>query len=176
MINQGAEMSKLIERLTEDIIRAFEIEVPIKDIDFVVKKLGGKLKTSESYSTTCLCKQGDGFIIVIPNYGSEERKRFMVSREIGHLFLHMGYLINEELWKVQQSGSVYVNNSSAEAEYHATEFAEALLMPRSQYKEVLRQNTCNNLVSTSKIAEVFRVSITAASNRGKMLGYLQEQP
>lgn len=58
-------------------------------------------------------------------------------------------------------------------EYQANEFAAALLMPKKAYKEIMDQYTIGNEVETDKIASYFGVSISAASNRGKFLGYLQ---
>ena len=46
-------------------------------------------------------------------------------------------------------------------------------MPRDEYVRVLEQHTENNQVDTAKVAEYFQVSIEAASNRGKFLGYLK---
>lgn len=46
-------------------------------------------------------------------------------------------------------------------------------MPRDMYKNVMDQYTTGNIVETGKVAEFFGVSVSAASNRGKFLGYLQ---
>ena len=46
-------------------------------------------------------------------------------------------------------------------------------MPKDEYKKIMDYNTCGNMVQTSKIADYFGVSVSAASNRGKFLGYLQ---
>ena len=46
-------------------------------------------------------------------------------------------------------------------------------MPREKYKEVFDKNTKNNLVDMTNVADYFGVSIVAARNRGKFLGYLK---
>ena len=46
-------------------------------------------------------------------------------------------------------------------------------MPKNKYKEIMDKNTVGNIVETGKIASYFKVSVSAASNRGKFLGYLQ---
>ena len=46
-------------------------------------------------------------------------------------------------------------------------------MPEKEYRKVMDQNTDGIKVATDKIASYFGVSISAASNRGKFLGYLQ---
>ena len=48
-------------------------------------------------------------------------------------------------------------------------------MPEKKYKEIMdkNKNVKENIVYTNKIAEYFRVSESAASSRGKFLGYLK---
>ena len=46
-------------------------------------------------------------------------------------------------------------------------------MPQEEYLKVMNDNLAGNKVDTSKIAEYFNVSVEAASNRGKFLGYLK---
>ena len=84
----------------------------------------------------------------------------------------MGYLIYEELWD-EQEYNIYHRSGSSEQEYQANEFAAAFLMPQDEYLKVMDENTINNRVDTLKIADYFNVSIEAASNRGKFLGYLR---
>ena len=62
---------------------------------------------------------------------------------------------------------------NSEKEYQANEFAAAFLMPKKEYFRVMNENLDGNKVMTSKIAEHFHVSVEAASNRGKFLGYLK---
>ena len=84
----------------------------------------------------------------------------------------MGYKINSELWNKQENATYYRAGDSL-MEYQANEFAAALLMPQKSYKEIMDQYTIGNKVETDKIASYFGVSISAASNRGKFLGYLR---
>lgn len=102
----------------------------------------------------------------------KKRRRFTIAHELGHLFLHMGYLINEELWR-KQDQNVYERSGSSEKEYQANEFAAAFLMPKEDYFRKMNESMDGNKVNTSKIAEYFNVSVEAASNRGKFLGYLK---
>ncbi len=41
------------------------------------------------------------FEIIVFEYQPPNRKSFTIAHELGHLFLHMGYIIDEERWKVQ---------------------------------------------------------------------------
>ena len=119
-----------------------------------------------------LFRSGDGFRIIVSPYQDEKRERFTIAHELGHLFLHMGYRTNKELW-ARQENNIYHRIGSSEKEYQANEFAAAFLMPASEYLTVLKRIADGNVVDTSKIAEYFNVSVEAASNRGKFLGYLR---
>lgn len=171
-----SELRMLINNLTHDIIELFEIEIPIKDIDKVVTKLGGHVEEKVDFdevSDGSIRKQNDdSFVIFVSPFQSVERRKFTIAHELGHLFLHMGYKINSDLWAKQENATYYRSGDSLK-EYQANEFAAALLMPKEKYKEIMDDNTSGDMVETSKIADYFGVSISAASNRGKFLGYLK---
>ena len=169
------ELRMLINNLTQDIIELYNIQIPIYDIFGVVNTLGGSVKecvNMDSMYDGSIRKKDNGFIIFVSPFQSIERKKFTIAHELGHLFLHMGYKINSELWESQNEATYYRVGDSLE-EYQANEFAAALLMPKDRYKEIMDQNTKGNIVETGKIASYFGVSVSAASNRGKFLGYLQ---
>lgn len=168
---------RLINDLTELIVSIFNIQIPINNIDEVVKNLGGIVKQEENFMREVegsVQKVDEGFIIFVSPYQSEERRKFTIAHELGHLFLHMGYKINQSLWDSQKS-TTYYRAGDSKVEYQANEFAAALLMPKDKYKEIMDKNTdfTTNTVNTSEIAKYFGVSISAASNRGKFLGYLK---
>lgn len=162
----------MINSLTDDIISMFNIEIPINDMEELVHCLGGSIQVNYTCSDGEVVKDGDGFIIKLSPFQDEKRKRFTIAHELGHLFLHMGYLTNDELWK-QQDNNVYHRMGSSEKEYQANEFAASLLMPEDEYYNVMEKFIENNYVDTLKIANYFNVSVDAASNRGKFLGYLR---
>lgn len=171
----NVEVKRLINELSQDIVNTFGIEIPIVNIDNVVTKIGGYVVNDENlsgYSDGSIQKEGDSFKIVTSRYQAETRRNFTVAHELGHLFLHMGYKIDDDLWKRQDEKTYYRNGSSIE-EYEANEFAAALLMPETEYKDVLDKYTNGVSVDVYSIANYFNVSITAATNRGRFLGYLQ---
>lgn len=163
---------RMINSLAEDILSVYNISIPIQDINEIVEKLGGTIQRETSFSDGAVEKDGEGFRIVLSPFQDEKRERFTIAHELGHLFLHMGYRTNEELWE-KQKNNVYHRIGSSEKEYQANEFAAAFLMPANKYLEVLNNIAVGNMVDTSKIAEYFNVSVEAASNRGKFLGYLR---
>lgn len=163
----------MINSLTQDILDSFNIQIPIQDIDKLVVSLGGSVQTDYSFTDGAVVKEGDSFRILVSPFQDEKRRRFTIAHELGHLFLHMGYLTNEELWK-RQDDNIYHRLGSSEKEYQANEFAAAFLMPKKEYLKKMNEYLVgNNKVNTSKIAEYFNVSVEAASNRGKFLGYLK---
>lgn len=169
------EQKMLINDLTEDILNKYNIKIPIEDINEVVEKLGGKVETDVSLfdKDGSVQKLGEGFVIFVSPHQSKQRMNFTIAHELGHLFLHMGYKTNFYRWQ-QQDNTTYYRSGDSQSEYQANEFAAAFLMPRKQYKDIMDKNTNdNNIVNTLEIAEYFGVSISAASNRGKFLGYLE---
>lgn len=169
------ELRVLINNLTQDIIELFQITTPIINIEREINKLGGSIEVNcniASISNGNIRKQGDSFVIIISPFQSSERKKLTIACEIGHLFLHMGYKINSELWN-RQENAIYYRSKNIAFEYQANEFATALLMPKNKYREVIDKYTRNNIVDTKKVANYFGVSVSIASIRGKNLGYLQ---
>lgn len=105
------KLRMLINNLTQDIINIYNIQIPIINIDEVVIKLGGRVESSamNNVSDACVKKQNDGFIIFVSPFQSAERRTFTIAHELGHLFLHMGYQINGELWEKSDNLVFYEN-------------------------------------------------------------------
>lgn len=164
-----------IDYLAQKCIDKYNIKIPINDIDDVVSSLGGRIEDMliENLSDGYLQKIGsEHFVIFASPYRDKINRRFHIAQELGHLFMHMGFKTNEELWESQKSGVWY--SDSVECEEEATEFASALLMPKNVYNEILKRYTVGNEVKTAKIADYFGVSVSLASARGKALGYLHD--
>lgn len=170
------EIKNLIDAMTQEVIKIYNIQIPITNIDNVVRSMGGKVVEDSSidkFSDGKIKKSGsDAFIIEVSPYQTEERRNFTIAHELGHLFLHMGFQTNEQRWKKQDNISYYRNGNS-EREYQSNEFAAAFLMPQDEYKKIMNQYTNGSLVNTAEIARYFHVSVSAAANRGKWLGYLK---
>ena len=127
-VNMNNELRILINNLTQDIIDLYNIQIPIQNIDEVVKKIGGRVEESldiDNMFDGSIRKQDDGFIIYISPFQSTERRKFTIAHELGHLFLHMGYRINSDLWNKQMDATYYRAGDSL-LEYQANEFAAAL--------------------------------------------------
>lgn len=171
----NATIRRRINELANDILRIYRISIPINDMRKVVTLMGGEVVDDMSlgaYSDGKVMKSNEGFLIYVPPNQPLTRENFTIAHELGHLFLHMGYLINKELWE-NSDAAVYNRKGSSETELQANEFAAAFLMPQDEYKSIVDQNTEDNMVNISNVANHFNVSTEAASYRGKWLGYLQ---
>ncbi|MBS6396657.1 MAG: ImmA/IrrE family metallo-endopeptidase [Clostridiales bacterium] len=170
------EMKQLINDMAGIIIRLYNIDIPISDIVHVVNIMGGEViedPSIDGFSDGRIRKTSPTtFEIAVSPFQTEERRNFTIAHELGHLFLHMGFRTNEEHWRMQDN-IPYYRNGSSELEYQSNEFAAAFLMPPEKYKQVMDENTEGNLVNTYEVARYFNVSVDAAANRGKWLGYLK---
>lgn len=171
------ETRDYINSLAGQLRKTYGVEVPITDLNGLVKSLGGTVKEKngegQPYEGT-IRKTGDSsFEIVLSPYQSSERKNFTIAHELGHLFLHMGYIISPDTWNSQDENYQYKRYGNSEREYQANEFAAALLMPMREFKEQLDHNTHGNKVDMRPVADYFKVSLSAAVNRGRFLGYLR---
>jgi Zn-dependent peptidase ImmA (M78 family) len=160
-----------INILAEKIRLVCELITPV-DVEEAVSRLGGELERDDlaDYEAR-IEKLNDRFKITISNTEYERRKRFSIAHEIGHLFLHMGYLINKEKW--EETGayrdSVYYRYGYSLEESEANEFAAAFLMPRAEFIEVTQNNLLGGVYQIEKIAEHFDVSLESAVYRGRWL-------
>lgn len=164
-----------INNLAEAVIDAYDIEIPITDIESVVNKIGGtvleKPEFNYFYDGSIMKRGKDSFSIAISPNQSTQRKAFTIAHELGHLFLHMGYRTDNETWN-NQDQSVFTRFGRSEQEYQANEFAASLLMPKDDYLKFIRENAKDNTIDMRSVAMHFHVSVPAAVNRGKFLGCL----
>lgn len=166
---------KYISELAQRVMDVYSIKAPISDMEAIVEILGGSVEKRTDLDDLCegtIRKSGDNsFVIAVSPFQNEQRKAFTIAHELGHLFLHMGFMVDKELW-MNQEQKVYTRFGTSEQEYQANEFAAALLMPENLYKSIIEKFSEGNRVNMTDVANYFNVSVSAAINRGKFLGYL----
>lgn len=170
-------MKEIIEELVEKIITTFNIEYSIKDIEEVVSKMGGRVEKVEDLNKLfngSIQKSGDGFIIYISAYMDEEMKRYYIARDLGFVFMSMGYKTNEKLWNSFEDGRYYNCNKTGEI-VAAKYFAYALLMPEKIFRGITEEYLEVDKVKTKELAEYFGVPVALAHDRGVMLGIFEER-
>lgn len=165
-----------INKLADQIRTRLEIEVPA-DLDSLVARLAGKVEIVPSEELNemeaAVEKTGDrAFVIRISDETPAMRRRFSIAHELGHLFLHMGYLVNPGLWAKTDAyrDSVRYRFGYTEEELEANEFAAALLMPSAEFRRIAELNCALGRYQVQPIAERFKVSTNAAKVRGQWLG------
>ena len=161
-----------INRLALMIHEALELSVPT-DLDEAVIKLGGRVSKHPGLEPEArIEKIGDGFHIHLREGLAENRLRFSIAHELGHLFLHMGYLIDAKRWEgtEEYKDGPYYRFGFSKEESEANEFAAALLMPEDDFIEVSGAFISSTKCDLSAIADHFQVSQNAVKNRGRWLG------
>lgn len=173
----NSSTKQYINELAQQVINVYDITIPINDLENVVRSMGGEIEERAEFDDFCdgtiMKSNSDGFRIVIPRNQYPQRKTFTIAHELGHLFLHMGFRTNRELWD-SQDNRIYRRFGTSEQEYQANEFAASLLMPMDRYKKIVSEYAVNGTVDMARVANYFNVSIAAATNRGLFLGILHE--
>lgn len=150
------------------------LEGPPYDVAAAVEKLGGKLVEltdgdallSEEASVR---RRGEAFEIRVAK-APERRRRFSIAHELGHLFLHMGFKVDEAKWANSSGYDVMNRFGNTAEEYEAHEFAGAFLMPERDFRVIARRHLEDGQYDMDAIASHFRVSVHAALTRGRWLG------
>jgi len=169
-----------INELAEAIREEANLSTPLslENLENFVHELGGDIRYDilDDDTDGLIQRNNNNFVITLnnANFSTDERKKFTLSHEIGHLFLHMKYL-NEEEWENSENyeDTTYARSGYSEEEYDANEFAAALLMPKNEFKRVVNDYTEDKICDISAVANHFGVSTDAAINRGKWLGIFQ---
>lgn len=168
-----------INALSDKIRAALEFTEAPYNPEQAVIDLGGVIQydiTETDFEAYIEKVSGTGFCIHLKPSENVKRERFTIAHELGHLFLHMGYLIDPEKWEKADSlkeSAFYRDNRYSSEEFQANEFAAAFLMPKAEFINVANRYLQGNKYDTDAIAEHFKVSRKAASNRGKWLGIFQ---
>lgn len=178
-------INQRIEEFATKIRNALDVKTPV-NLEQVVDELHGKIKVigpgsseKEAYIKPLAKYFGDKepskhlFEIGISDEVSENRRRFSIAHELGHLFLHLE-LLQEDNWNSKvDCKQVYNRYGSGVKENEAHAFAASFLMPAEEYRSVVEENTVAGKVDIDVIAKHFKVSTSAALNRGKWLGIFQ---
>lgn len=168
-----------IEKLALGIRKALKIQTPI-DLKKVISLLSGSIiciNDIEYNSEAKITKKDNNTFEIALNSSNNtnERENFTIAHELGHLFLHMGYLIDNDKWNSinEYTDSVYYRYGYNEEEFEANEFAANFLMPKEEFIDIVLKNLNeNNICDFKKVADYFNVSHKAVIIRSKWLGLI----
>lgn len=163
-----------INELAEKLREGLDIRPPI-DMKEVAERLGGQVRyvDEEDLPYEALVeKKDDAFVITLVSSKIRQRQNFSIAHELGHLFIHMGYLINPTKWTgiTTYEDGVRARYGYSEEELEANEFAGAFLMPSDEFLTVAERCRSNDHYKLDEIARNFAVSVQAAKTRGQWLG------
>lgn len=163
-----------IAKVANLILKEYEIQVPITDIDGVVAHLGGCIRGKEDALVDSTVERLDGaeaaFVITVSSAQPTARRTYAIAQEIGHLFLHMGYRSDQGLWN--RFDHQMALEDYTEKEFQANEFAANFLMPQKEYMDYVVQTAVGPKIDGQEIARYFGVSESCAAIRGRLIGVL----
>lgn len=171
-----------IRKLATNLRNALSLTQPPFDVEKAVIKLNGKIVFSDSFdcdTDAVIQKTGDNnFSISLNSQKPNYRSRFSIAHELGHLFLHMGFLVNPQKWNTlsqEYSDSIFYRKADVRRleEFEANEFAAEFLMPSDHFITFVNSLVLNGKVNIQPIASYFDVSLEAVKFRGKFLGVFQ---
>ena len=174
MSNRSNQIVTLVSALHKGL--AINLDSPV-DASAMARALGGKVivvSDDEIEHEACIEKKGETFEIKVKDF-HPPRMTFSIAHELGHLFLHMGYMTDEKRFAALADGHAYDRNTTyefgkTEEEYEANSFASELLMPRLQFLEAVRLFSSAGSCDIPRLANRFGVSKQAAVTRGRWLG------
>lgn len=179
----GQQKRNEIEKFAANLRAALGLQKPPYDPEEAIKKLGGEIDWALSFfeeADGLIAKTGPNSFRISLNASKRKnipRKRFTLAHEIGHLFLHMGFIIQPDKWKNLNTYNELVKFRDASnkrvEEYEANQFAAAFLMPKEEFVSQVNKNSVGQTCNVPPIADYFNVSIEAAEYRGRFLGLFQ---
>lgn len=154
-----------IEQTVDKLIKAYDIQIPILDIDSLIKTFGGKIIERKNFAMGTLSKKNDNnFVIAIFPDNNSIRRKIDLIRELGYLFLCLGFRMNSSTWESVSLNRFYSFNDLNK--YTMTDyFTRCFLMPKKEFKDIFQEyHGC-----IDDIANYFQVSRFAVINRAKDL-------
>jgi Zn-dependent peptidase ImmA (M78 family) len=164
---------KKIKLLVDAIIRQYGLAIPV-DVEKLALAIGAEIRKDDfdgSLSGFAFQKRGSKFIGVNSSEG-EQRQRFTIAHELGHLFLHKQSSVSYDTGMMLLRDS-HSSDGTDFKEIEANRFAAELLMPEESIRKDLASEGQIDLVGDSdaakqlisKLADKYNVSPTAMSVR-----------
>lgn len=174
---------KHIRKLASQILEEMCIEAPAIPINTIAEKYGAIVQEATAEDALSgfiyVDHETDETIIGVNRGHGNQRKRFTVAHELGHMLLHdFDDLHVDRGFAVKLRSRVSSEGTELE-EKEANLFAAELLMPEAFVEEAVENLEINsvdleNERVISRIAELFDVSVQAMTFRLMYLGYIDQ--
>lgn len=161
-----------------EIRETLQIKVPANAKNIAIT-IGGRIDYSDELDkdiNAIIKKEGRLFRITINKKQIDPtRENMQIAHALGHLFLHMGYLLDNPSYGQSDE---YIDSANHRYGYsleekEANEFAACLVMPENTFKTIAYAHMINQQFTIAPIAEHFRVSVNDVIDRGKAIGLFQ---
>lgn len=133
-----------VEDFAEKVAKTFNLEIG-GSLEQLVAGLGGSivyggLEDKEVNGGAIVARSANDFTIFLSNLTAPIRDRFTIAHELGHLFLHLPAILQNDPDAVMRATRLVDQNNKDQqrAEWEANWFAAGLLMPESamrRYKD-----------------------------------------
>ena len=174
-----------IHRITGSILRNAGLTVPPIDVEIVAEFVGATIKREQfdGELSGALYRFDEGSVIGVNSEHHENRQRFTIAHEVGHLVLHEDPVFVDRSYAappVRNRPSYLRDAKSSHAvdpkEIEANKFAAALLMPADMIREALeRLDVPVDHEGLEDLASAFGVSTQAMGFRLVNLGVPVQQ-
>ena len=169
--------SESINNLTILVRQTYHISTPVGDIEQIIRDMNGRIEVKADLDELCdgtVAKEGDSFIIAVSPNEIKSQRRFTIMRNLGHVFLHMGFKNNPKVWRNLKDGE-FIRFNSIASEYEANEFALDLMMPKGSYFRCIERLVENGKggIDLRDVARYFGVTFEDALQRGHRLGIIE---
>ncbi|TRA90914.1 ImmA/IrrE family metallo-endopeptidase [Rhizobium rhizogenes] len=138
-----------------------------------VARLGGRIsfhddvRPDDEFPESIVVQPDGKFQIFLPTVTTEERDRFTIAHELGHLFLHFPQVKRDNPGHAMAATRRIDPDDATQkrAEWEANWFAAAFVMPQQAFRDAYNENS-----SLAFLANKFGVSQKAAEVRISSLG------
>lgn len=164
-----------IAKVANIIIKEFEIDIPIQNMDAIVEQMNGRIvEVSDRFVDETIAKSEVpevAFVITISSNLSPARRNFSIAQKLGTLFLHMGYMSDWQVWDSLDDQPY--NTSTIDSAFEAHQFASHFLMPKPYFLDYVSDHAEDNIVDAKLVGRYFGVTDTVVINHGKWIGGLR---
>lgn len=165
---------KSIEEFTEMFRSIMRLEEYI-DLEKLIIDLKGEIVNhDETFTRISRINNGNevSFSIALPITNDTSERRYLLAHSIGHLLIHMNYLLDDEKWQTTEDyfDSAYYRQGHNIENYEAHVFAMELLLDKRSFFRIAKENLIDGVYRTDKISEHFEVPTQYVIERGRKLG------